>query len=100
MPTQVNSEESLSESATKNVKKSVTSAREAPAVAKMSSPAMPTHTGMGKDEALAVAWTGLEALARMGQAKLYRSPRTGRVYVELLAVTLTSADGLKPLAEG
>jgi hypothetical protein len=61
---------------------------------------MPTHTDgeMTKAEALAVAWTGVEALAMMGQAKVYRSRTTGRVWVELLATDVTRKDGLIPLA--
>jgi len=55
--------------------------------------------GMSKAEALAVAWTGIEALARMREAKLYRSPKTGRVVIELLATELNEKGGLKPLAK-
>jgi hypothetical protein len=100
MPTQSNFAASRSESATKIGKRPGTLANEALAVEKPSLTVMPTHTTgeMTKAEALEVAWTGLEALARMNQARLYRSPRTGRVLIELLAVELTEANGLKALA--
>lgn len=96
MPTQANLEGSHSESATKNAKPSGTLVKEALAVAKKNMTAMPTPTQseMTKSEALAVAWTGLEALAVMNQARLYRSPKTGRVVIELLATDFDSANGL------
>ena len=98
MPTQENSEAFHSGSATKNGKKSVMSAREALVVEKQSSSGTSKPSEMTKAEALAVAWTGIEALAVMKQANLFRSPKTGRVWIELVDVELTSANGLKALA--
>ena len=72
------------------------SAQEALAHAKQSMIAMPTLTEgeMSKMEALAVAWTGIEALAHMNQAFLYVSSKTKRVCIELLAVEYDPANGL------
>lgn len=58
-----------------------------------------TQESMTKDEALAVAWTGLEALAVMKQANLFRSPKTGRVVVELLDTEYTVANGLRSIGK-
>lgn len=98
MPTQENSEAFHSGSATKNGKKSGMSAQEALAVEKQSSSGTSKPSEMTKAEALAVAWTGIEALAVMKQANLFHSPKTGRVWIELIDVELTSANGLKALA--
>ncbi len=99
MPTHNNLGALPSVSATKNESRSGMLAPEVLAVEKKSLSAMLAHTDaeMSKSEALAVAWTGIEALAVMGQAKVYRSQRTGRVWVELLATDVTHKDGLKPL---
>ena len=96
MPTQENSEALPLENETKKEKKSATLAREALAVAKqnMTATQEPMRREMTKNEALAVAWTGLEALAMMKQANLYHSPKTGRVVIELLATDYDSANGL------
>ena len=96
MPTQANSEGLHSESATKNARPSATLVKEALAVAKqnMTATQEPMRSEMTKNEALAVAWTGLEALAMMKQANLYHSPKTGRVVIELLATDYDSANGL------
>ena len=98
MPTQENSEAFHSGSATKTGKKSGMSAHEALAVEKQSSSGTSKPSEMTKAEALAVAWTGIEALAVMKQANLFHSPKTGRVWIELIDVELTSANGLKALA--
>ena len=98
MPTQENSEAFHSGSATKNGKKSGMSAQEALAVEKQSSNGTSKPSEMTKAEALAVAWTGIEALAVMKQANLFHSPKTGRVWIELVDVELTTANGLKALA--
>lgn len=90
MPTE-NSGVSPSENGTKSVKPSATSVQEALAVAKQNLTVTPplTANDMTKAEALAIAWTGIEALAKMKQANLYRSRQTGRVVVELLATEIT-----------
>ena len=98
MPTQENSEAFHSGNATKTGKKSGMSAQEALAVEKQSSSGTSKPSEMTKAEALAVAWTGVEALAVMKQANLFHSPKTGRVWVELVDVELTTANGLKALA--
>ena len=95
--TKVNSGVSLSGNATKNGTPSATLGSEALAAAKPSTAVMPTHTQndtMSKSEALAIAWTGLEALAMTKQAFLYRSPRTGRVWIELVDADYDTANGL------
>ena len=96
MPTQENSEALHSGNETRKEKKSATLAREALAAAKqnMTATSEPTQSEMTKAEALAVAWTGLEALVVMKQANLYRSPKTGRVIIELLGTDYNSANGL------
>ena len=96
MPTQENLEAFHSGSATKNGKKSGMSAQEALAVEKQSLKDTSKPSEMTK--ALAVAWTGIEALAVMKQANLFHSPKTGRVWIELVDVELTTANGLKALA--
>ena len=98
MPTQDNSEAFHSGSATKNGKKSGMSAQEALAVGGQSLKDTSKPSEMTKAEALAVAWTGIEALAVMKQANLFHSPKTGRVWIELVDVELTTANGLKALA--
>lgn len=96
MPTQESSEVSHSGKETKNEKPSATLVKEALAFAKQNMTAIPEpiQSEMTKSEALAVAWTGIEALAMMKQARLYRSPTTGRVVIELLATSYDSANGL------
>ena len=96
MPTQENSEALHSGNETKKGRPSAMLAREALAAARQNMNAIhePTQSEMTKSEALAVAWTGLEALAVMKQARLYRSPKTGRVVIELLATDFDSANGL------
>jgi len=96
MPTQENSEALHSGNETRKEKPSATLAREALAAARqnMTATPEPTQSEMTKGEALAVAWTGLEALAVMKQANLYRSPKTGRVIIELLGTDYDSANGL------
>ena len=98
MPTQENSEAFHSGSATKNGKKSGMSAQEALAGGVQSLKDTSTPSDMTKAEALEVAWTGIEALAVMKQANLFHSPKTGRVWIELINVELTTANGLKALA--
>ena len=96
MPTQENSEALHSGNETRKEKPSAMLAREALAAARqnMTATPEPTQSEMTKAEALAVAWTGLEALAVMKQANLYRSPKTGRVIIELLGTDYNSANGL------
>ena len=96
MPTQEISEGSRSASEIKKEKPSATSGSEALAVEKKSSSVTPepTQSEMTKAEALAILWTGAEALAKMKTANLYRSPRTGRVVIELLAVEYSPTKGL------
>lgn len=54
-----------------------------------------TSGNMTKGEALAVAWTGIEALAQMKQAKVYRSNKENNVvWVKFLATEIT-ANGLE-----
>jgi len=72
-------------------------AREALAAEKPNTNAM--QESMTKDEALAIAWTGLEVLAMMKQANLFRSPRTGRVVIELLDTEYTVANGLRSIGK-
>lgn len=96
MPIQENSGVLPSESAAKTAKPSATSVKEALAAAKRNLSDTPQPTAeMTKDEALAIAWTGLEALAQMKQANLFRSPKTGRVVIELLATEYTPTKGLR-----
>jgi len=96
MPIQENLGASPSENGTKNEKPLGMSVKEALATARQNTAAMPepTRNEMSKSEALAVAWTGLEALAMTKQAYLYRSPRTGRVWIELVDVDYETANGL------
>ena len=96
MPTQDNLGAFHSGNAIKTEKKQGMSAQEALAAEKRNLTDMPTHTRgeMTKKEALAVAWTGLEALAIMKQANLFRSPKTGRVIIELLGTDYDTANGL------
>lgn len=94
MPTQENLEGLPSVSAVKAGKPSDTLVKEALAHAKQSLRDTPTPTEMTKDEALAIAWTGLEALAAMKQANLFRSRKNGRVVIELLATDYDPKKGL------
>lgn len=48
-------------------------------------------------QALAIAWTGIEALGKMGKAKVYHSPTTGRVQIELSETVYEVANGLVPM---
>lgn len=96
MPVQENLGGLPSESAAKTAKPSDTSVKEALAAAKRNLTDTPQPTPeMTKDEALAIAWTGLEALAQMKQANLFRSPKTGRVVIELLATEYVPSKGLR-----
>lgn len=96
MPTQEILEGSLSGKETRKEKTSATLAKEALAVAKqnMNATPAPTQSEMTKTEALAILWTGVEALAQMKQANLYLSHKTGHVVIELLAVEYSPTDGL------
>jgi hypothetical protein len=96
MPTQENLEGLPSEKETKVEKASATLESEALALEKKNTNAIPepTQSDMTKTEALAIAWTGVEALAQMKMANLYHSPKTGRVVIELLAVNYDPAKGL------
>ena len=96
MPIQENSEGLPFEKETRKGSQSTTSASEALAIVKTNTTAIsePTQNEMTKGEALAIAWTGIEALALMGQANLYRSPKTGRVVIELLATEWQPSMGL------
>ncbi len=98
MPIQENLEGLPSASAAKSVKPSDTSVKEALAAAKKNLIDTPQPTSeMSKDEALAIAWTGIEALVMTKQANLFRSPKTGRVVIELLATEYVSTKGLRGL---
>ncbi len=50
-------------------------------------------------EALAIAWTGVEELQRMGMVRLFQSPRTGRVWIELKETEFSETSGLIPLVK-
>ncbi len=103
MPTQETYAESPSESETKQENQSDTLGSEALAVEKPSLNAMPTHTEneeMSKSEALAIAWTGLEALALSGEAQIYRSRKNGSVWIQLLATDYDKANGLVSVGTG
>lgn len=65
--------------------------------APVSSPAT-TEPSMTRAEALAIAWTGIEAMGKMGLAKVYHSPLTGRVQIELSETVYEPANGLVPMA--
>ena len=100
MPTQETYAGSPSAKETKQENQSGTSEREALAVEKPSLSDMPTHTEneeMSKSEALAIAWTGLEALALSGEAQIYRSRKSGSVWIQLLATDYDSANGLRSI---
>ena len=56
------------------------------------------ESSMTAAEALAIAWTGIEVLGNMGRARLFHSPKTGRVWVEFKETEYTVANGLVPLA--
>lgn len=96
MPTQENSEALPLGKETKKEKASGTSANGALAVSKPNTETTPEPMPnlMSKNQALAIAWTGIEALALMKHANLYRSPKTGRVVIELLDTEYTTANGL------
>lgn len=98
MPTQETFAGSPSASETKGENQSDTSGKGVLAVEKPSSSGMPMLSGneeMTKAEALAVAWTGIEALAQSGQAKVFRSRKSGSVWIQLLATDYDSANGLR-----
>lgn len=99
MPTQETYAVLPSANGTKAGSRSGTLASEALAHAKQSLSDTPEPTGseMSKSEALAVAWTGLEALAVTGNAKIYRSRKNGKVWIELLATDYDTANGLVPI---
>ena len=96
MPIQENSGVSRSVNATRKEKPSVTSGKEAAAAVKQSTNGIskPIQSEMTKAEALAVLWTGVEALAGMKTANLYHSPKTGRVVIELLETNYVPTQGL------
>lgn len=71
------------------------SEKEVLATAQQSSPATP-EPSMTAAEALAISWTGIEALVKMKKARLFHSPRTGRVWVELSETKYEPANGLTP----
>ena len=48
---------------------------------------------MTRAQALAVAWTGIEALVRARSAKLYRH-RDGSIYIRLTGARYDAASGL------
>ncbi len=94
MPTQENSGELLSGSETKKGSQSDTLAVKAQASGEQS--LSDTSGNMTVGEALAVAWTGIEALAQMKQAKVYRSNKEKNVvWVKFLDTQIT-ANGLEP----
>lgn len=92
MPTQKNLGVSPLENETPTAKALDTLAGEAKGRGKRNLSDMPTHTNgeMTKSEALAVAWTGIEALAQMKQAIIYRSKTGGKIYVMFLETNLSS----------
>ena len=93
MPTQENSGELPLESATKKEGRSDTLAVKAQASAKQN--LSDTSGNMTKGEALAIAWTGIEALAHMKQARIYMSNKESNiVWVKFLATEIT-ANGLE-----
>lgn len=99
MPIQENLEGSLSESEIKAENQSDMSESEALAVEKQntSDTPPPSDGEMTKDEALAVAWTGLEVLALMGEAVIYQSQRSGQTWIQLLATGYDRASGLRSI---
>lgn len=96
MPIQETFEGSPSENETKAESQSDTSESGPLATGKpnTSDTLQPTTSDMTKTEALAVAWTGIEALALMAQANLYHSRKTGRVVIELLSVRYDPQEGI------
>lgn len=96
MPTQDSYEGLPSEGEEKTVNPSGTSEQGQQAPGSKNS--RDTDVPMTKAEALAIAWTGIEVLAKLGQARLYRMQRNGLIVIELLATEYTVVDGLKPLA--
>jgi hypothetical protein len=93
MPTLKNSGEFVSGNETTHARKSVTLARKVPASAKPN--LSDTANGMTKGEALAVTWTGVEALKQMGSAQVFRSTVEPTViWVKLLGTNYTVGSGL------
>ena len=93
MPTQGNSGELLSGSETRKENQSDTLAVKAQASGEQS--LSDTSGNMTKGEALAIAWTGIEALAHMKQARIYMSNKEANiVWVKFLATEIT-ANGLE-----
>jgi hypothetical protein len=58
---------------------------------------VPTTSELTKDEALAVAWTGIEALAHMGEASIFKSDSQGTVWVQFHKAGYDNANGLVTL---
>lgn len=94
-----NLEESLSGNETKAVKRSDTLENVALAAGKQSSSVTVTPSEMTKTEALAVAWTGLEALAHMNQAAIFKSKKHRSVWIELKLTDCDNSNGLVPLKQ-
>lgn len=101
MPTQENLGELPSGSGTKAENQSATSGSEALAVESpnMSDMPPPSDGEMTKDEALAVAWTGIEALALAGAAVIYQSLESGETWIRLLATCYDTANGLRSVGK-
>jgi len=99
MPTQETYAGSPSVKETKGESQSDTLGSEVLAAGNPSLSGMPTllESEMTKSEALAIAWTGLEALAQSGQAKIFRSRKSGSVWIQLLGADYDSANGLKSI---
>lgn len=104
MPTLENSEGSLLESETKAASSADMSENEALAASAPNSndTKEPTRTPkepeISAQEALAIAWTGIEALARAGKVVIYSSGRWRRVVVVFEGVGIDPETGLKALA--
>lgn len=66
------------------------------------------ESSLTEREALAIAWTGIEALGKMGLVRLFHSPKTGQVWVLFSRTKYEVANGLvyevpseaSPLATG
>ena len=99
MPTQEILEGLPSGNGTKAENQSATSGSEALAVENpsMSDMPPPSENEMTKEEALAIAWTGLEALALMGEAVIYQSRESGQTWIQLLATRYDKANGLRSI---
>ena len=91
MPTQENLGEFASGNETTQEKPSATLAVKAQAKGKPNLTA--TANGMTKGEALAVAWTGIEALKQLGAAKVYRSKAAPNIMWIMLIDTEYTANG-------